>query len=201
MFVLCFSIHSKLSLCRCALKPDRTGKYPISIKLDEAHIVGSPFVVTVINPASPQLVRAWGPGLVGATQYKVGVFSVDVSKAGAGSLSVNIGRYQDSFNISTTTNPSTGQMDVSYCSPFAGSFSMDVLWSGRHIPLSPFNITVSKTNSEEEDKHDIFVGKVTSGDINGDWLKAWRNGTGRLKTKHWNQGVHVDTGMNQTLTL
>ncbi len=188
------------------MKPDRIGKYPISVKLNEAHIVGSPFVVTVINPASPQLVRAWGPGLVGATQYKDGTFSVDVSKAGTGSLSVSMRGHQDTFSVSTTRNPSTGLIDICYTSPFPGSFLMDVMWSGKPIPLSPFNIKVSKQNSEVAenvtslDKHDMFLGKVTSVDINRDWLKAWRNGTGRLKQRHLNE-QRVDKDSGQTLTL
>ncbi len=200
--------YTTLSLCSCGLKPDTTGKYPISVKLNEAHIVGSPFVVTVINPVSPHLVKAWGAGLAGATQYKDGTFSVDVSKAGKGSLSVNISDRQDSFNISIIKNPSTGLIDVTYCSPLAGSFLMDVLWSGRPIPLSPFNITISRKKLEEEendttllDKDKIFLGKVTSIDINGDWLNAWRSGTGKLKLKHFNR-QKLDAGItNQTLTL
>ena len=154
--------------------------------------MGSPFVATVIDPPSPQLVRAWGAGLVGTTLTNEGEFTVDTRKAGAGLLSVSVRDHEDLFKIQTTRTRANGLLKVSYCSRAAGSFLMDVKWSGSHIPLSPFNITVSDENCSDKedklntlDKHEMFLGNVTGVGINGDWLKVWRS-SGRLKRKFLN---------------
>ncbi len=191
-------LYFHYKLCSCVLKPGKTGKYPVSIKFRDTHIIGSPFVTTVIDPvATPQLVRAWGPGLVGTTLNRNGEFTVDVSRAGFGSLSVSIHGNQDLFDITNTKNSSTGLIHVSYSSRLAGSFLMDVKWYGRPIPLSPFNITVSRSTKREDEvntldkAHDIFLGNVTNVGINGSWLQAWRS-SGRFKHKHL-KGQAVDT--------
>ena len=194
----------------CTLTPERPGKYPINVKFNDVHVIGSPFVVTVVNSPNPNLVEVWGRGMSGTAVGDEGNFSVDISRAGVGLLSVSVRDHSDTFNIHTSRTPG-GLIHVSYRCTIPGTFLMDVTWSGEHIPGSPFTVFIATEDYKSDhdgglkpqDKHKMFLGNVTSVGINGDWLKVWRNST-RLRHRHTNgdtgnevghEGVELEEGL------
>lgn len=193
-------------MCRCTLTPERPGKYPINVKVNDVHVIGSPFVVTVINSPNPNLVEVWGRGMYGTAIGEEGNFSVDISRAGVGLLSVSVRGHSDIFNIHTSRTPG-GLVHVSYRCTVPGTFLMDVTWSGEHVPGSPFTIVITSKDYKKDDglqpqdKHKMFLGNVTSVGINGDWLKVWRSSS-RFKHRQANGNVvgHEGAELEEGLT-
>lgn len=184
-----------MNTCSCSLIPDKPGKYPINVKLNNVHVMGSPFVVTVINYSDPHLVDVYGCGLSGTAAEEEGNFSIDVSRAGAGYLSVLVRDRADIFKLQTSSKQN-GLVDVSYTCTAIGTYLVDVTWSGKPVPGSPFAIVIDTQASKKikkenglqlQDKHGMFLDNVTGVGINGEWLTVWRSSS-RFRRRHTTHG-------------
>ena len=119
--------------------PTEDTHYVLSVKYDNQHIQGSPFLI-VISDASK--CRTEGKGLKSATAENQNSFLVLTEKAGPGMLDVEIegdGCTVDSSISSTTENEHLYK--VTYVPTMPGTYKISVTWGGEGIPGSPFEVT------------------------------------------------------------
>ena len=119
--------------------PGSAPEYLLTVKYDGQHIVGSPFKLVFAEPSSGNLCRVEGEGLTIANVDKPNRFVVHTENAGAGELSVAIGGNED-LKGPNTTKLDDNTYEVFYSPSKPGMLSVSVLWSGEHIPGSPFKV-------------------------------------------------------------
>eukprot|EP00118_Oscarella_pearsei_P002715 m.11363 g.11363 ORF g.11363 m.11363 type:complete len:425 (+) comp23209_c0_seq1:302-1576(+) len=123
------------------------GKYELVLLFNEEHVPGSPFTVNVAeNPTHkgsysfPEKVTVHGAGLRGGRSAVACTFYVDMSDAGAGTLSVEIqGPDEAPIELGKHDN---GQTVVSYTPPVRGEYVISVRFSGTDVTGSPFKVFI-----------------------------------------------------------
>ncbi|KPP72462.1 filamin-B-like, partial [Scleropages formosus] len=124
--------------------PRENGVHFIDVKFNGSHIPGSPFQVRVGEPGQtgdPNLVTAYGAGLERGTTGTLSEFTINTTKAGAGTLNLTI------------EGPSKVKMECQECAegyraqytPMApGNYLISIKYGGpNHIPGSPFKAKVT----------------------------------------------------------
>ncbi|KAM8868125.1 filamin B a isoform 1-T1 [Synchiropus picturatus] len=122
--------------------PSEMGVHLISVKYRGQHVPGSPFQFTVgpLGEGGAPMVRAGGPGLLGAQSGEPAEFSIWTREAGAGGLSVAVegpSRAEISFD-----DRKDGSCGVSYIAQEPGDYEIGVKFNDQHIPDSPFLVPV-----------------------------------------------------------
>ena len=146
------------------------GKYKIDITSSSAPIAGSPFSITALPAAEASECRAFGPAIEHPKSLVIGrplEFKVDTANAGTGSLSVSarnpLGQVVPAFQAEDTTSGNQ-RIHVFKLEPKQqGILSVDVLWSGKHIPHSPFKFDIGdpqKCSIVSIPNPETFIAKV-----------------------------------------
>ena len=115
--------------------PDKSGTHVVNVQYGTQDIQGSPFYVEVCDPDA---VKAYGPGLEKATANQEAKFTIDASKAGEGSLGVNITGPSDC--AIECKEVEDGMYEVSYVAPRPGVYAVDVKFADQEIPNNPFEV-------------------------------------------------------------
>lgn len=85
-------------------------------------------------------VRAYGPGLKQGIVLKAAEFMIDTRKAGQGSLGVTVeGPCEAAINCRDNGD---GTCSVAYLPTEPGDYSINITFSDRHIPGSPFQANI-----------------------------------------------------------
>ena len=126
--------------------PEVTGTWLVSTLADGQHVSGSPFKVKVVDP---QRVTTWGAGLMDGVVGERGRFTIDTQDAGEGNLVVMVHGPKGGFKL-TLLKDTTNRRRIlaSYQPMHSGAYLIDVLWSGVHIPGSPFKVVVAESSEE-----------------------------------------------------
>ena len=125
--------------------PTESGKYLINVYADGNHIDGSPFKLKTF---SPERVCARGPGLLDGFVGQKGTFSMETSKAGEGNLVVMVHGPRGGFKLNMSQDRKMKRTVLaSYQPSYAGSYLVDVMWSGWHVPGSPFKVKIADNPS------------------------------------------------------
>ena len=140
----------------CSENPDGTynvtynpvvpGDYTISIKFAGQHIPGSPYNVRVgaapgsTSDASKCTSR--GTGLTRPVLGKSNTFTVNASEAGRGSLMVGVEGPAIPAKEITVRHTGLNVYAVNYALENPGNYILKVLWADKHIPGSPFHVSV-----------------------------------------------------------
>ena len=120
--------------------PGTAAEYLLTVKYDGQHITGSPFKLVFAEPQTVTLCRAEGEGLTVANVDKPNRFLVHTGEnAGTGELSVAISG-DENLKGPDTTKIDDNTYEVFYSPSKPGILSVLVLWGGKHIPGSPFNV-------------------------------------------------------------
>ena len=123
--------------------PPIEDQYSVSIFFDGTEIIGSPVEVS-LYPMAPiaKMVRLVCPpssSLKAKAMVKLGF---DTSEAGAGTLAATcFGQKIDEVEVEVQ-EVSGGDYDVIFTPPEVDIFVINVLWSGQHVPGSPFNMNL-----------------------------------------------------------
>ncbi len=126
----------------CTLNPTIPGNYMVSIKWNRLHIKGSPFSLKVVSPPKPECVRVHGVGVKGGEAGQGVEFTVETAEAGGGLLAMRIHAPARELQFDTVQDPSSRRtLHVCYCPPVSGEYTVEVTWSGIHVPGSPFRVT------------------------------------------------------------
>lgn len=121
-----------------------TGKYLVHVRWNGAHVKNSPFKVKVLHPPNPSKVKAYGPGLENGFIGQEGNFTVETEEGGAGTLAVRVHGPKGAFKINMRRHPDNDRtILVRYDPAHVGKYTVDITWSEKHIPGSPFEVNVA----------------------------------------------------------
>ena len=142
-------------------KPNEGLEYLLSVKYDERHIKGSPFI---INLGDPTKCKVHGDGFKQAQMDEENTFLIDATDAGPGELSVKIGSEGKTIEPKITV---TGDKEyrVSYTIKTPGWYHVAVLWGEGHVKNSPFTvpcIAASQFSVADDSIHKSYAGGITS---------------------------------------
>ena len=132
--------------CICTVLPPELGKYQIHVRCNGLNISGSPFKTKVMPAPVPENVRAYGEGLANGVIGQEQLFTIQVSDAGYGYLRFRAEGPKEGFHISMNRREEDGLIFARYTPIHAGDYTISLLWSGVHIPGSPFHITIDSCN-------------------------------------------------------
>ncbi|KAL0968726.1 hypothetical protein UPYG_G00270880 [Umbra pygmaea] len=123
--------------------PKEVGEHEVSVKKSGKHVTNSPFKIQVgqseIGEASR--VKAFGKGLVEAHTFETAEFFVDTRNAGYGGLGLSIeGPSKVDINCEDMED---GTCRVTYCPTEPGNYLINIKFSDKHIPGSPFTVKVT----------------------------------------------------------
>ena len=132
----------------CTVLPRSRGLYKVNIQWKGDHIRGSPFNINIIAPPLPENVHVHclKRSVVIGKESK---FWIDTSRAGPGLLSISVRGPEHPFKVHSSGDPANPWTIMSqFCPTHTGDYIINMMWSGEHIPGSPFSLTV--TDSEEK---------------------------------------------------
>ena len=115
--------------------PTCAGQHAVHIQYCGQDLPDSPFSVSVCDPSA---VRAYGPGLEGATAKTEAHFTVDASGAGDGALGLAVSGPAESQISCKEASP--GKYEVCYVPPRPGIYNVDVKFSGEDVQGSVFRV-------------------------------------------------------------
>lgn len=130
----------------CAYIPTLPGAYTITVNYLGKAAASSPYKVNIVPGADAGACRAYGPGVEGS-DLRAGSpteFWVETAEAGEGKLGITVrgpkGPIQTDDIIVQTE--SQDKYHVQYMPQHVGPHTVDVTFSGLHIPQSPFKVRV-----------------------------------------------------------
>ena len=145
------------------------GDYQLTIRWGGQDVPGSPFHISATDengvvPAmvgDPSKVEASGQGLQGATVNTKNSFFVNPRDAGAGHVLVTV---EGPDHTAVQLDRQDDQLiEVTYKPKSPGEYSINVTYSGIHIPGSPFIVTAKWRHADvSEESAFIFVHRHTS---------------------------------------
>ncbi|XP_062856326.1 filamin-C-like isoform X2 [Trichomycterus rosablanca] len=123
--------------------PKEVGEHEVSVRKSGKHVNNSPFKIMVgpseIGDASR--VRAYGKGLTEARTFSLTEFFVDTRNAGYGGLGLSIeGLSKVDIKCEDVED---GTCRVTYCPTEPGNYIINIKFSDKHIPGSPFTVKVT----------------------------------------------------------
>jgi len=168
--------------------PKENGVYYVHIKLNEAHIPGSPLPILIGKMgADPALVFANGPGLEKGEVGKPAKFTVVTTNAGAGTLAVNI---EGPSKVALVCTEVMEGYEFTYTPMSPGVFMLMVKYSNVTIAGAPFKATVTGPGKKGDinETSSIFVettekkpGVVSTKRFHGDAKRVVASGNGLKK--------------------
>ena len=109
------------------------------------HVTGSPFKLKVGERPRPEMVQAYGPGLLNGYVGQEGNFTLETSNAGSGALAVRVQGPRKGYQINMHRHPDNDRTILVRCDPkYAGEYMVDITWSSVHVPGSPFKVTIQE---------------------------------------------------------
>ena len=132
-----------------SIQPPELGKYAVHVLCNSFEIQGSPFKTKVMPPPVPEKVVASGPGLQDGKAGEPSTFTVDVSEAGHGYVSFQVQGPKHGFKINLQQDAENKDIIKGEYNPtYPGTYIVALLWSGVHIPNSPFTVKVKDADPE-----------------------------------------------------
>ncbi|GMT03056.1 hypothetical protein PENTCL1PPCAC_25230, partial [Pristionchus entomophagus] len=133
-----------------SVKPTEVGKHTLTIKYNDRHVPGSPFLVHVSNPPDASKVRVYGPGIEhGILSHFKSNFVVETKGAGAGQLTVRVRGPKGAFNVEMQREKKNERtIHCKYEPREPGDYQVEVKWHGEHVPGSPYLVMIVDTEQE-----------------------------------------------------
>ena len=124
----------------------KQGAYLVSILVAGEQIPGSPFKLNALPGPKPEKCKVYGPALVEGVVLTFGKpieFTVDTVEAGMGNLSVKaIGPDGAEARVFIAKTDQHGKYDINIDAIRHGKHRVNVKWSGKHVPSSPFILKI-----------------------------------------------------------
>eukprot|EP00731_Ephydatia_muelleri_P018455 Em0011g495a len=130
-------IENGLKKFQYYIDPDEAGDYQVDVEFADQPIVGSPFSVNVQWSMDPSRVKAYGSGLEGGICNDWAEFTIDMSRAGEGSLNLEIGGPCEA-KVEVDELPN-GTARVRYLPLEPGEYKINIYFAEKAIPGSPFH--------------------------------------------------------------
>ena len=135
----------------CTVLPPELGKYQLHVRCNGLDIPGSPLKAKVMPAPLPYNVRAYGEGLADGVIGQERLFTVQISDAGYGYLGFRVQGPKKGFHINMDRSDEEDIISAKYTPLYAGDYTISLLWSGVHIPGSPFRVSITES---EDSGHD-----------------------------------------------
>ena len=133
----------------CSVTPPEMGKYQIHVRCSGLNVIGSPFKTKVVPPPTPENIQAYGEGLADGIVGQEQFFTIQLSDAGYGHLGLRVKGPKKGFNINLGRPDKNNCIRAQYTPIHAGDYIISVLWSGAHVPGSPFHVTIADPAHEK----------------------------------------------------
>lgn len=132
------------------IKPQESGRHFLTVKYGGQHIPKSPFLIKVSGRPDPSKVRVYGPGVEhGVLSLYQSRFVCDTRGAGAGQLTVRIRGPKGAFRMETQRESQRDRTILCKYDPTEpGDYRIEIKWSGRQVPGSPFSVMIFDTQEE-----------------------------------------------------
>lgn len=128
-------MYNKYTCVLYRYTPTAAGQHSVALQYCGQELPDSPFSVSVCDPTA---VRAYGPGLEGATVKEEARFTVDASEAGSGAVGLEV-RGPAKSEL-TCQEASPGKYEVCYVPTRPGIYNVDLKFSGQAVPGSVFRV-------------------------------------------------------------
>ncbi|KAE9355419.1 hypothetical protein PF008_g4071 [Phytophthora fragariae] len=149
------SWNSDLDVFRLVARPQRSGDYSMSVKINSYALSASPFIVTVLpaqlNPArsvlsgSGLLVGRVAGQAVNVVLVTRDLYANRIYVGGVADLKLQASRSSSTVPTVVTAqivDNADGTYKFTYTPRVVGSYSVAVMWKGAHLHNSPYTITV-----------------------------------------------------------
>ncbi len=124
------------------VQPQEAGKHDLEIRYCGQHVPGSPFMLEVKVPLDASKVRVTGPGLRhGVLATFQSMFTVETTDVGMGELDVQVWGPAGAAHVDITEKPESRMIVCSYETLTPGKHVICIMWSGKDILGSPFNVS------------------------------------------------------------
>lgn len=169
----CDAIENSEGGVTVSVYPTEAGRFNLNIYYDGEKVPGSPFHLRVGEQPDASQVRVRGPGIEGGLiQYFESTFLVETQGAGAGQLAVKIRGPKQGFKVDMKRETFNDRNIICRYDPIeSGHYVINVTWSGRHVPRSPFEVYIFDTQEElnehrqKNESSDLTLSKQWSEDI------------------------------------
>lgn len=188
----CSCDDNKNGTFNCAYIPTIAGNYTVSVDYDGKPAAKSPYKVNIVPGADAGACRAYGPGVEGA-DLRVGSpteFWVETEGAGEGKLGITVRGTKGPIRAEDLIVKAETQekYHVQYTPQHVGPHTVEVTFSGLHIPQSPFKVRVG------EDKPDASKCQVEGPGIEPNGVEIMKPTWFNVITKdagHGDLNVHI----------
>ncbi|ESO00645.1 hypothetical protein HELRODRAFT_192560 [Helobdella robusta] len=153
-------------------RPVEAGSYTLNVMYDGEHVPESPFQFKVGASPDASKVKVSGEGLKnGILATFNSSFCVDTRGAGPGKLNVKVRGKKGAFQVEMKRDPHRDRVILCKFNPAeVGEYWVNILWSGAHVPGSPFKVIVVDTLQElkalgsgaKQTSSDMFYGSMSS---------------------------------------
>ena len=125
----------------------KSDHYKLHVYCCGFEISNSPHKFTVLDPPMAAKIKAQGPGLSDGQVGANGEFTIDASEGGNGYINLKVHGPHNGFKIDMKHEDTDKNIVLAQYNPsHAGEYKIHILWSGEHIPGSPFSVRVSRDN-------------------------------------------------------
>lgn len=127
------------------VRPQDVGLHKLHILYNDDSVVGSPFNLRV---SAASLVDVKGSGIRNGVLRRGNAYEIqiDTRQAGPGSLKIRIGGPSGAFRVQTKKEDKL--LRCRYNPQVPGLYIVNILWSGDHVPGSPYNVFLARNSSE-----------------------------------------------------
>ena len=132
----------------CTVQPPALGKYVVHVQCNGYDISGSPFKFRNMPAPVAEKVVLSGSGIKDGTIGEKGAFEIDVSNAGHGYVHLKVQGPKSGFNVNLTDGKEKKKIVAEYNPTHSGKYQISVLWSGKHVPDSPFSVNITDENPQ-----------------------------------------------------
>ncbi|KAF7996048.1 hypothetical protein HCN44_009833 [Aphidius gifuensis] len=137
-----FITYQKNGLFKVEYTPFDLGKHSIELFYDNLPIPGSPFIINVVKICIPGNCRVYGPGLIRGIVNMINYFTIDLTDAGTGGLSVTIeGPIDDEASTQIKYNEDN-TVAVEYVVNTIGFYDVIIEFGNHPIRGSPFTVEI-----------------------------------------------------------
>ena len=148
----CTCEDNKNGTFSCSYIPTVPGEYTVTVNYGGKPAAKSPYKVNIAPGADAGACRAYGPGVEG-TDLRVGSpaeFWVETAEAGEGKLGIAVRGPKGTLRAEDllVEAESKGKYHVQYTPQQIGPHTVEVTFSGLHIPQSPFKVRIGADKAD-----------------------------------------------------
>ena len=161
---------------RVTYTPVKEGNHTVDIQYADKELKDSPYKIVVDEPG---YVKCTGDGLHHAIANEPAHFVVDATKAGEGSLGLQMEGPAEVADVQCEPGSEPGMFNVTYKAPRPGAYKINVKFNDEPVPGAPFEVSVDSGRGDPDASKCLVTGIDKPGSFEVDCKNA--GGTGHLE--------------------